>query len=201
MGLKNDKWIKEMAEKGMIRPYAPYSVKNVMLDDLNSEKLLPIISYGVSSYGYDMRVAGEFKIFTNHWPGIIDPKNFDDNVTVTELNVKEEYGAYVIIPPNSFALARSVEYFVIPRSVMTICLGKSTLARCGIIVNVTAFEPEWEGHVTIEISNTTPLPLKIYPFEGIAQVLFFEADEVCEVSYKDRKGKYQGQTGIQLPKV
>ena len=163
---------------------------------------MPIVSYGVSSYGYDIRLAGEFKIFTNHWPGIVDPKNFDDNVTITERTISEDAEHnYIIIPPNSFALARSYEYFRIPRDVLVICIGKSTLARCGIIVNITAFEPEWEGHVTIEISNTTPLPLKIYAYEGIAQAIFFTADEMCTVSYGDRKGKYQSQTGITLSKV
>jgi len=156
-----------------------------------------VISYGVSSYGYDMRVAPEFKIFTNALSAIVDPKRFDPRSFV------EFSGAVCVVPPNSFALARSVEYFRIPRNVLTICLGKSTYARCGIITNVTPLEPEWEGHVTLEISNTTPLPAKIYAEEGIAQVLFFTADEgdECEVSYRDKKGKYQSQTGITLPKL
>ncbi len=153
------------------------------------------ISYGVSSYGYDIRVADEFKIFTNINNTVIDPKNFDPRSFV---DVKTEV---CIVPPNSFALARTIEYFRIPRDVLTICLGKSTYARCGIIVNVTPFEPEWEGTVTLEISNTTPLPAKIYANEGIAQVLFFQSDEPCEMSYKDKKGKYQAQTGVTLPKI
>ena len=154
-----------------------------------------IVSFGVSSYGYDMRVSDEYKIFTNVNSTVVDPKRFDSSNFV-EVKAKE-----ILVPPNSFALARSVEYFRIPRQVLAICLGKSTYARCGIICNVTPFEPEWEGHVTIEISNTTPLPAKIYSNEGICQVLFFESDEACRVSYKDRQGKYQGQTGITLPKL
>ncbi len=153
------------------------------------------ISYGVSSYGYDIRVADEFKVFTNINNTVIDPKNFDPRSFV---DVKTDV---CIVPPNSFALARTIEYFRIPRDVLTVCLGKSTYARCGIIVNVTPFEPEWEGHVTIEISNTTPLPAKIYANEGIAQVLFFQSDEPCEVSYKDKAGKYQAQRGVTLPKI
>jgi dCTP deaminase len=153
------------------------------------------ISYGVSSYGYDIRIANEFKIFTNINSTIVDPKQFD---TKSFVDFK---GDVCIIPPNSFALGKSVEYFKIPRNVMTICVGKSTYARCGIITNVTPFEPEWEGFVTLEVSNTTPLPAKIYANEGIAQVLFFESDEVCEISYADKKGKYQSQTGITLPKI
>ena len=153
------------------------------------------ISYGVSSYGYDIRVADEFKIFTNINNTVIDPKNFDPRSFV---DMKTDV---CIVPPNSFALARTIEYFRIPRDVLTICLGKSTYARCGIIVNVTPFEPEWEGTVTLEISNTTPLPAKIYANEGIAQVLFFQSDEPCEMSYKDKKGKYQAQTGVTLPKI
>lgn len=184
MSIKSDKWIKKMSEKeGMIEPFVATQVKN------------GAISYGVSSYGYDIRVSDEFKIFTNVNNSLIDPKNFDSSSFV---NFK---GDVCIIPPNSFALARTVEYFRIPRSVITICVGKSTYARCGIIVNVTPFEPEWEGYVTLEISNTTPLPAKIYSHEGIAQVLFFESDEVCEVSYADRKGKYQSQRGIVLPRL
>jgi dCTP deaminase len=180
--IKNDKWIKEMAKKGMITPYEESQIKN------------GVISYGVSSFGYDMRVSEEFKIFTNINNTIVDPKNFDKKSFI-DIKAKE-----CIIPPNSFALSNSVEYFKIPRNILTICLGKSTYARCGIVVNVTPFEPEWEGHVTIEISNTTPLPAKIYANEGIAQVLFLEGEEP-EISYKDKKGKYQAQTGITLPKI
>lgn len=154
-----------------------------------------VISYGVSSYGYDIRVADEFMIFTNVHSAIVDPKNFDPK------SMFEFKGDVCVIPPNSFALARTIEYFRIPRKVLTICLGKSTYARCGLIVNVTPFEPEWEGYVTLEISNTTPLPAKIYANEGLAQVLFFEGDEECEVSYADKKGKYQGQKTIVLPKL
>ena len=184
MGLKPDHWIEKMAlEHKMIEPYE----KNQVRDH--------VISYGVSSYGYDIRVADEFKIFTNVHSAIVDPKNFDIKSMV------DFKGTECIIPPNSFALARTIEYFRIPRSVLTICLGKSTYARCGIIVNVTPFEPEWEGFVTLEISNTTPLPAKIYANEGIAQVLFFEADEECRTSYADKKGKYQKQQDIVLPKL
>ena len=183
MGLKNDVWIANMASKGMINPFVSMQIQT------------GIVSYGLSSYGYDMRVADEFRIFSNVHPGIIDPKNFNTAIGTT---FKSDI---CILPPNSFALSRSYEYWKIPRNVLTICIGKSTYARCGIIINVTAFEPEWEGHVTIEISNTTPLPAKIYANEGIAQVLFFEADEECLVSYKDKKGRYQGQTGITAPKV
>ena len=154
-----------------------------------------VIRYGVSSYGYDIRVAGEFQIFTNVNSTIVDPKHFDPKSLVSFK------GDACLVPPNSFALARSIEYFRIPRSVLTVCLGKSTYARCGIIVNVTPFEPEWEGHVTLEFSNTTPLPAKIYANEGVAQVLFFESDEICETSYADRGGKYQGQHGVTLPKT
>jgi dCTP deaminase len=154
-----------------------------------------VVSYGLSSYGYDIRVADEFKVFTNVYNSLIDPKHFDPRSFV---DIK---GDHCIVPPNSFALARTIEYFRIPRDVLTVCLGKSTYARCGIIVNVTPFEPEWEGYVTIEISNTTPLPAKIYANEGIAQVLFFQSDEACERSYKDKKGKYQAQTGVTLPKI
>jgi len=154
-----------------------------------------VISFGVSSYGYDIRVADEFKIFTNVFSAIVDPKNFNPQSMI------DFKGDVCVIPPNSFALARSIEYFCIPRQVITICLGKSTYARCGIIVNVTPFEPEWEGYVTLEISNTTPLPAKIYANEGIAQVIFFEADEVCNISYADKKGKYQYQKSIELPKM
>ena len=184
MSIKNDRWITEMSTKhGMIEPFESSQVRS------------GVISYGVSAYGYDMRVAREFKIFTNVLSSVVDPKNFDPKSFVTF------EGDVCIVPPNSFALAMSVEYFRIPRKVMTICVGKSTYARCGIITNVTPFEPEWEGFVTLEISNTTPLPAKIYANEGIAQVLFFEGDEEPLVSYKDKKGKYQGQVGVTLPKI
>lgn len=189
MSIKSDRWIREMSEKhGMIEPYAENQVRY----DANGEKL---ISYGVSSYGYDVRCAREFKVFTNVHSAIVDPKNFDEN---SFIDIESDV---CIIPPNSFALARTVEYFRIPRNVLTVCLGKSTYARCGIIVNVTPLEPEWEGHVTLEFSNTTNLPARIYAGEGVAQMLFFESDEVCETSYKDRGGKYQGQTGVTLPKA
>ena len=171
------------AEKGMIKPFEDRQVRKGS------------ISYGLSSYGYDIRIADEFKIFTNINTTIVDPKGFDPRSFV------DYQGDVALIPPNSFALGRSVEYFKIPRNVITLCLGKSTYARCGIIVNVTPFEPEWEGTATLEISNTTPLPAKIYANEGIAQVLFFESDEPCETSYKDRGGKYQGQRGVTLPKA
>jgi dCTP deaminase len=186
MSIKSDRWIRRMArEHGMIEPFVDGQVRE------------GAISYGVSSYGYDMRVAPEFRIFTNVLSVIVDPKHFDARSFV------EFDGEVCIVPPNSFALARSVEYFRIPRNVLTICLGKSTYARCGIITNVTPFEPEWEGFVTLEISNTTPLPAKIYANEGICQVLFFEADDddVCQTSYADKKGKYQKQTGVTLPKL
>ncbi len=179
----NDRWIKEMAAKGMIEPFSPEQVRE------------GVISYGVSSYGYDMRIADEFKIFTNINATVVDPKNFDPNSFV------EFRGDVCIIPPNSFVLGYSVEYFRIPRDVIVICLGKSTYARCGLIVNVTPLEPEWEGHVTIEISNTTPLPARIYANEGIAQLIFLKGIEICEVSYADKAGKYQSQKGITLPKV
>jgi dCTP deaminase len=162
---------------------------------VETQKRDGVISYGVSSYGYDMRVSDEFKVFTNVFSAIVDPKNFSPESFV---DIK---GNVCIIPPNSFALARSIEYFRIPRGVLTVCVGKSTYARCGLIINVTPFEPEWEGYVTLEISNTTPLPAKVYANEGIAQVLFFEGDDVCETSYADKKGKYQGQTGVTLPKL
>jgi dCTP deaminase len=182
--IRSDRWIKRMAlDKGMIEPFEERQVRQ------------GVISYGLSSYGYDIRIADTFKIFTNVYNTVVDPKAFDPRSFV---DVKSDV---CIIPPNSFALGRSVEYFRIPRNVMTICVGKSTYARCGIITNVTPFEPEWEGFVTLEISNTTPLPAKIYANEGIAQVLFFEADEVCAVSYADRQGKYQAQRDIVLPKV
>ncbi|MFO7304981.1 MAG: dCTP deaminase [Gammaproteobacteria bacterium] len=187
MSIKSDRWIRRMAQKGMIEPFEPNQIRN----STNGK----IISYGTSSYGYDVRCANEFKIFTNINSTIVDPKNFDSGSFV------DLVADVCIIPPNSFALARTVEYFRIPRNVLTICVGKSTYARCGIIVNVTPLEPEWEGHVTLEFSNTTPLPAKIYANEGVAQMLFFESDEVCEISYKDRGGKYQGQTGVTLPKA
>ncbi len=184
MGLKADSWIRQKAlDEKMIEPF---------VEGLTTKE---VVSYGLSSYGYDIRVSNEFKIFTNINATVVDPKHFDS------ANVVDFVGDVCIVPPNSFALARTIEYFRIPRNVLAICLGKSTYARCGIIVNVTPFEPEFEGHITIEISNTTPLPAKIYANEGIAQVLFFEGDEACEISYKDRNGKYHGQTGITLPKV
>jgi len=192
MSIKSDRWIRRMAlEHGMIDPFVDTQVRQL---DTQGRK---VISYGVSSYGYDMRVAREFKIFTNALSAIVDPKEFDAKSFV------EFEGDVCIVPPNSFALARSVEYFRIPRNALTICVGKSTYARCGIITNVTPFEPEWEGHVTLEISNTTPLPAKIYANEGICQVLFFEADgdDVCETSYKDKAGKYQAQRGVTLPRL
>ena len=184
MTILSDKWIKKSAkQKGMIRPFVDKQVRKGK------------ISFGLSSYGYDARVSNEFKIFTNVNSGIVDPKVFKKESFVTKIS-KE-----CIIPPNSFALARTVEYFKIPRQVLTLCLGKSTYARCGIIVNVTPLEPEWEGHVTLEFSNTTSLPAKIYANEGVAQFIFLESDEVCETSYKDRDGKYQGQKGVTLPKT
>ena len=184
MSIKSDNWIKRMAlEHRMIDPFVENQVRS------------GVISFGLSSYGYDIRVADEFKVFTNINTTVIDPKAFDPRSFV---DVKTDV---CIVPPNSFALARTVEYFRIPRDVLTVCLGKSTYARCGIIVNVTPFEPEWEGTATLEISNTTPLPAKIYANEGIAQVLFFQSDEPCAVSYKDKKGKYQGQRGVTLPKL
>jgi len=182
--IKSDRWIRKMAlEHKMIEPFEDRQVRD------------GVVSYGLSSYGYDIRVADEFKVFTNINSTVIDPKNFDARSFV---DIKTDV---CIVPPNSFALARTVEYFRIPRDVLTVCLGKSTYARCGIIVNVTPFEPEWEGNVTLEISNTTPLPAKIYAHEGIAQVLFFQSDEVCEVSYKDKKGTYLAQTGLTLPRM
>ena len=180
----SDRWIRRMAhEQGMINPFSEKQVRE------------GVISYGLSSYGYDLRVADEFKIFTNVNSTTVDPKKFDERSFV---NITSDV---CIVPPNSFALARSVEYFKIPRSILTICVGKSTYARCGIIVNVTPFEPEWEGFVTLEISNTTPLPAKIYANEGLCQIIFFQSDEICETSYADRKGKYQAQKGIVLPKL
>ena len=184
MGLKPDHWIRKMAiEQKMIEPF------------MEGQARAGVISYGVSSYGYDIRVANEFKIFTNVFGATVDPKQFDPKSMV------DFEGDVCVIPPNSFVLARTIEYFRIPRNVLTVCIGKSTYARCGIIVNVTPFEPEWEGFVTLEISNTTPLPARIYANEGIAQVLFFEADEVCTISYADKKGKYQKQQSIVLPKL
>jgi dCTP deaminase len=184
MSIKSDRWIKRMArEHAMIEPFVDDQVRQ------------GVVSYGVSSYGYDVRVGREFKVFTNVYNTVVDPKAFDPRSFVDI--VADE----CIIPPNSFALASTIEYFRIPRDILTICLGKSTYARCGIIVNVTPFEPEWEGHVTIEISNTTPLPAKIYANEGIAQVLFFQGDEPCARSYKDKKGKYQAQRGVTLPRI
>ena len=187
MSIKSDRWIRQQSEKGMIEPFEPGQVRSV-----DGRK---IVRYGTSSYGYDVRCANEFKIFTNINSTIVDPKSFDEGSFV------DFVGDVCIIPPNSFALARTVEYFRIPRDVLTICLGKSTYARCGIIVNVTPLEPEWEGHVTLEFSNTTPLPAKIYAGEGCAQMLFIGGDEVCEVSYRDRGGKYQGQRGVTLPRT
>lgn len=184
MAIKSDKWIRRMAtQHGMIEPFVDGQVRE------------GVISYGLSSYGYDIRVTDEFKIFTNVHSAVVDPKNFNEQSFV------DFKGEICVIPPNSFVLAQTVEYFRIPRSVLTICLGKSTYARCGLIVNVTPFEPEWEGFVTLEISNTTPLPARVYANEGIAQVLFFESDELCETSYADRKGKYQKQQSIVLPRI
>jgi dCTP deaminase len=184
MGLKNDAWIRRMAkEQRMIEPFVDDQVRK------------DVISFGLSSYGYDIRVTDEFKIFTNVHSAIVDPKHFNPRSFI------DFKGEVCIIPPNSFVLARTVEYFRIPRNVLTMCIGKSTYARCGLIVNVTPFEPEWEGYVTLEISNTTPLPARIYANEGIAQVVFLEADEVCEISYADRKGKYQAQQEIVLPRI
>jgi dCTP deaminase len=184
MSIKSDRWIRKMAtEHDMINPFSEKQIRE------------GVISYGLSSYGYDLRVADEFRIFTNVNSTVVDPKKFDERSLV---KVDSDV---CIVPPNSFALARSVEYFKIPRDVLTLCVGKSTYARCGIIVNVTPFEPEWEGFVTLEISNTTPLPARIYANEGLCQILFFQSDEQCETSYKDKKGKYQGQKGIVLPKL
>ena len=216
MSVKNDKWIRRMcgneAERNrvpfptgmrrisgqMIEPFEPKQIRSVTSGTGSDNEIYNdrVISYGLSSYGYDIRCADEFKLFTNINSTVIDPKNFD-SASFVEVSGK----GFCIIPPNSFALARTVEYFRIPRNILTICLGKSTYARCGIIVNVTPFEPEWEGYVTLEFSNTTPLPAKIYANEGCAQVIFLESDEVCETSYKDRNGKYQGQTGVTPPKM
>ncbi len=185
MSLKNDSWIREMSLKHkMIEPFIDGQIQK------------GVISYGLSSYGYDFRIGEDFKVFTNIYNQVVDPKNFSSSSFV-----KMRCDDYCVIPPNSFALARSVEWFIIPRKVLTICLGKSTYARCGIVFNVTPLEPEWEGYITVEISNTAPTPAKIYANEGVAQVLFFEADEECEISYADKKGKYQKQTDIWLPKV
>src|SRR3979490_1921722 len=184
MAIKNDRWIKRMALE--------HRVTEPFVDDQRRDG---VISYGVSSYGYDVRGGAEFKVFTNVYNTVVDPKNFDPKSFV---DIKADV---CVIPPNSFALARTIEYFRIPRDILTVCVGKSTYARCGIIVNVTPFEPEWEGHVTIEISNTTPLPAKIYANEGIAQVLFFEAAQVCAISYAERGGKYQRQQGITVPRM
>lgn len=184
MSIKSDKWIRRMAqEHQMIEPFVDGQVRE------------GVISYGLSSYGYDIRVSNEFKIFTNVHSAVVDPKHFNEKSFI------DHHGDICVIPPNSFVLAQTVEYFRIPRNVLTVCVGKSTYARCGLIVNVTPFEPEWEGFVTLEISNTTPLPARIYANEGIAQVLFFESDEVCETSYGDRKGKYQKQQSIVLPRI
>ena len=189
MTIKSDSWIRKMAANHrLIQPFEPRQVRHC-------PKGNKLISYGTSSYGYDVRCSEDFKVFTNIHSATVDPKNFDEKSFV------DVSGMSCSIPPNSFALARTVEYFKIPRNVLTICLGKSTYARCGIIVNVPPLEPEWEGHVTLEFSNTTNLPAKIYANEGVAQMLFFESDEVCETSYADRKGKYQGQTGVTLPKA
>ncbi|MCC5793903.1 MAG: dCTP deaminase [Chromatiales bacterium] len=188
MAVKSDRWIRMMAgHHGMIEPFAPQQVRSV--------EGRRVISYGTSSYGYDVRCAADFKVFTNINSAVVDPKAFDEDSFV------DKRSDVCIIPPNSFALATTVEYFRIPRNVLVICLGKSTYARCGIIVNVTPLEPEWEGHVTLEFSNTTPLPARIYANEGVAQMIFFESDEACEVSYRDRGGKYQGQRGVTLPKA
>ncbi|MEE2635947.1 MAG: dCTP deaminase [Acidobacteriota bacterium] len=183
MSIKSDRWIRDMAARGMIEPFVESQVRR------------DVVSFGLSSYGYDIRVADEFKVFTNINSTVIDPKAFD---TRSFIDLQAEV---CIVPPNSFALARTVEYFRIPRDVLTVCLGKSTYARCGIIVNVTPFEPEWEGTATLEISNTTPLPAKIYANEGIAQVLFFQSDESCDTSYADKKGKYQAQREVTLPRI
>ncbi|MBU1008290.1 dCTP deaminase [Candidatus Dependentiae bacterium] len=191
MSIQPDNWIRRMAkEHGMIEPFEEDQVR------YTREGNQRLVSYGLSSYGYDIRVANEFKVFTNVLNSVVDPKKFDENSFV---DIKTD--TICIVPPNSFALARSIEYFRIPRDVLTICLGKSTYARCGIIVNVTPFEPEWEGQVTLEISNTTPLPAKIYANEGIAQVIFFKSENCCDTSYADRKGKYMKQKGITIPRM
>ena len=184
MGLKADSWIRKMAlEQNMIKPFSETQVS----DD--------IISYGLSSYGYDVRLSTQFKIFTNILETAIDPKDFSTRLFIDQVS------DHCIVPPNSIVLGKTIEYFRIPRNVLTLCIGKSTYARCGIFVNVTPFEPEWEGHVTVEIANLTPLPVKVYANEGIAQIVFFEGDDQCEVTYADRKGKYQGQKNIVLPRL
>ena len=188
MSIKSNRWIRRMAsDHGMIEPFEYNQIRSV-----NDER---VISYGTSSYCYDVRCAADFKVFTNINSAIVDPKKFDESSFVDKCSDS------CVIPPNSFALARTIEYFRIPRTVLTVCLGKSTYARCGIIVNVTPLEPEWEGHVTLEFSNTTPLPARVYANEGVAQMIFFESDESCEISYLDRGGKYQGQEGVTLPKT
>lgn len=198
MSIKPDKWIREMScpqlDKPMIEPFEPGQIRQKSVAD--TQEISKLISYGTSSYGYDVRCGPEFKIFTNVNNAIVDPKNFDAGSFVDV-----ESDDFIIIPPNSFALARTIEYFRIPSDVLVVCLGKSTYARCGIIVNVTPLEPGWEGHVTLEFSNTTPLPAKIYANEGVAQMLFFQSDEQCETTYADRKGKYNGQTGVTLPRT
>lgn len=204
MSIKSDKWIIEQSNNGMITPFVDHQVRHnrtVHFNETSSFHVSPhyqekIISYGVSSYGYDIRAADDWKVFTNLNSTIVDPKAFSDDSFVDVAGK-----GYCIIPPNSFALARSIEYMRIPSNVLVVCLGKSTYARCGIIVNVTPLEPSWEGHITLEFSNTTPLPAKIYAGEGVAQLLFFESDEQCAITYKDRGGKYQGQTGVTLPKA
>lgn len=204
MSIKNDRWIrgactsphiKTLGLQPLIEPFEPHLIRQEIKGIIKPSPVRPVISYGLSSYGYDVRCANEFKVFTNFNSSVVDPKNFKEE------SFFDFVGDVCVIPPNSFALARTVERLCIPRNILTLCIGKSTYARCGIIVNVTPLEPEWEGYVTLELSNTTPLPAKIYADEGIAQMLFFEADEVCEVSYKDRDGKYQNQTGIVSPRV
>jgi dCTP deaminase len=200
MPVMSDRWIRRMAvEHHMIEPFEARQVSEVR-DPLTEVNYNKVISFGTSSYGYDIRVGTKFKVFTNVFNTIVDPKNFDPKSFV-DMDTKEMGTDHIIVPPNSFALAQSIEHFRVPRDILIICLGKSTYARCGIIVNVTPFEPEWTGYVTLEISNTTPLPAKIYACEGLAQALFLQGNEPCEVSYKDKKGKYQGQTEITLPKV
>lgn len=205
MSIKSDRWIRNQCILNIPETRYPEKFNTMINPFVEKQTGEGVISYGVSSYGYDIRVADEFQVFNNLHSSIIDPKKFDKALLWERKGLenleKDESGYFVLVPPNSFALAKTVEYFKIPRNIMTICVGKSTYARCGIIVNVTPFEPEWEGYATMEISNTTPCPAKIYANEGIAQVLFFEADEVCEVSYADRKGKYQKQMELTLPKV
>ena len=194
MSILPDSEIIKLSENGMISPFVHNQVKSAQRQDNENSEPEKIISFGTSSYGYDVRCADEFKIFTNINSAVVDPKKFDEDSFV------DFKGDVCIIPPNSFALARTVEYFKIPRDILTICLGKSTYARCGIIVNVTPLEPEWEGHVTLEFSNTTPIPAKIYANEGVAQMLFLKSETACDVSYRDRAGKYQGQVGVTLPR-